>query len=160
MNIELFQEKMDPLHRQALCRMLKMKQLPEQLLERYVQVKRMTDRIDARLSPGVLALIAMSAGVEELTSQVEGKVKQPLDKAVDEAVDEAVEQPTEPLPTKSDKLWAPGMPVNVLQNDELKEGKIVGIRPPAKGSGDWTQLTIMLEDGDTILANENEVEAV
>ena len=74
MNMVDFQEKMDPAHRMYLCRMLKMKQLPESLLERYLQVKTMTDRIDGHLSAGVLAMIAVSAGVEELTSQAEKEV--------------------------------------------------------------------------------------
>jgi len=62
MDIEEFQEKMEPTHRVSLCRMLKVEQLPEYLLREYVKAKMMIDRIDGRLDVGDLALIALGAG--------------------------------------------------------------------------------------------------
>ncbi len=63
MDAVLFQEKMDPAHRGMLCQMLKEKNLPEALLERYALLKGMVDRIDAHLSPGDLAMLIYVAGI-------------------------------------------------------------------------------------------------
>lgn len=62
MNVD-YQEKMDQAHRSLLCRMLNVKNLPEDLLLRYAQVKRLVDRIDGHLTPGDLAMIIISVGV-------------------------------------------------------------------------------------------------
>jgi len=109
-------------------------------------------------------------------------VKPPLDEADDRVIEEAVEQPVEKMEKKSLEeaeaavasgakpveaampdegkamLWSPGMPVNVLQADELKQGKIVGVHPPKLGTG--VQLTVEFEDGEVATVDEDEVEAV
>ena len=158
MSMEDFQEKMDQNHRTYLCRMLGLKELPDFLLDRYVQLKRMIDRIDAHLTPCDLALLAIIAGVEELTCQVEPPVEAPVMTGAEAAAEVAGgAKPVEP-PAKDEKLWSLGMPVNVLAEDELKEGKIVGIMPPAEGKP--VQLTVEFEDGDVATVDEDEVEAV
>lgn len=199
MNMEDFQEKMDPTHRMYLCRMLGIKEtalLPEDLLGRYAQVKRLVDRIDGHLTPGDLAMIIVNVGdspeiATELVSK-EGEyqaVGQPLDESNDKVIEETVEQPVEPPvsgatgqvaektaeppvdevpiseqgnkpPLKSEMLWSPGMPVNVLQADELLRGRIVGIVEPAEGSGKAVKLTVEIEGGETITVEEDEVEAI
>jgi hypothetical protein len=188
-----FQEKMDPNHREFLCRMIQVKELPEDLLEQYCRVKKMADRIDAHLSPGVLALIAMIVGSDGFgvgSTLADEKPQEPVDKPLDETVDQVVEEtiqpnlseiiveePAEqvveqpavsgttgqavdkpaPKPAKTGNIWSPGMPVNVLHNDELKSGKIAGI--PKLVEGKAQQLTVEFEDGDTITVDEDEVEA-
>jgi len=81
MDAVLFQEKMDPNHRALLCRMLNVKELPEDLLERYVEVKRLVDRIDGHLNAGDLAMIIVSADVKHLENLLakitEGKDARP-----------------------------------------------------------------------------------
>lgn len=193
MNMEDFLEKMDPAHRIYLCRMLKIKDLPQSLLERYAQVKIMVDRIDGFLSPGLLAIIAVIAGLD-MGSAIEKAADEPDVKAADEPVEQVVEQvvdevvdetakndeaagPTEPAaqgqfvgatgqaqektaaqpPTK---LWSPGMPVTVLVEEELRQGKIVGIHRPEPDSGKAVHLTIDVGDGEMLEADEDEVEAV
>ncbi|MBA7690481.1 hypothetical protein ES703_99009 [subsurface metagenome] len=74
-----------------------------------------------------------------------------------EHIASGIAQPVDPA--KSDKIWSPGMPVNVIQEDELKMGNIVGIHPPGPGSG-ALQLTVQFGDGTTVTVNEDEVEAV
>lgn len=218
MDREEFQEKMDPAHRMNLCRMIGMEQLPECLLEQYVRVKKMIDRIDGRLSLGTLAIIALMAGynpdtgkfeqtLEETTEGEDARLQAEADKTAvespalsqtitgaqvaeadasgdakpvgsldesdDKAIEEAVEPPVEPpvigatgqaveQPTPEEgksMLWAQGMPVNVLQEDQLKKGKIFGVHPPGDGN-EQVQLTITLDSGETITVNEDEVEAV
>lgn len=234
MNMVDFQEKMDPTHREYLCRMFNEKELPEVLLMRYAQVKRMVDRIDGHLTPGNLAMIIVIANLfsettegidadlqataDELAAKPsvgqtldeqaikeaeEGKavpVEAPtmtgdeaaeaiargtavplelVDEAGDKVIEEAIEQPAEPpeleqpvsgatgqaqeKPTESAKLWAPGMPVRALIDDELKPGKIVGVSDPSdvgKQVGAKVQLTVELEDGDIKTCEEDEVEAI
>ena len=174
MDAELYQEKMDPTHRMYLCRMLGMKELPECLLEQYARVKRMVDRIDGHLSPGDLAMIIMSAPIDMIAETVEQPAEQPLDESDDRAIEQAVEQTAEQMvdeavketleqtadkPVGKDILWSLGMPVNVLAEDELKQGKIVGIMSPAEGSGEQIQLTVEFEDGEIETVKEDEVEA-
>lgn len=205
MDAEKFQEKMDPNHRAYLCRMLKMKELPEYLLEEYARVKKMTDRIDAHLSPGNLAIIAIMAGFNPDTGKfltlrettegedarlqaqadamaVKPSAEQPLDEAVDSVVEETLDKPVEQAPpqdveqpetdeSKPDlpspnpdegkaMLWSPGMPVNVLQADDLKQGKIVSVLWPKLHEVKPVQLTVEFEGGETVTVNEDEVEAI
>ena len=95
MNMVDFQEKMDPTHQMYLCRMLNVKELPEDLLERYAQVKRLVDRIDGHLTPGDLAMIIISLGANpeivtsllETTEGEDARLQAQADK-------EAVEAPT------------------------------------------------------------------
>lgn len=216
MDMQDFQEKMDQNHRMYLCRMLKMKVLPDCLLEQYARVKGMVDRIDGYLNPGDLALIAVMAGVEELTSQGESEVDKPAEQPTEQVAKETAEKtaapveaptmtgeqvaeaiasgtakpvgsvdkdegktdlpanigigqaagPTEPTAEQpalagSGKLWSLGMPVTVLQADEIREGKIVGISTPEPGSGKARQLTIEYDggEGETVTVDEDEVEA-
>ncbi|UCH89874.1 MAG: hypothetical protein JSV49_04315, partial [Thermoplasmata archaeon] len=173
----------------CMCRMLNLKELPIDLLERYEQVKMLVDRVDAHLNPGDLALIILSSPyspdiatvlaedddevIEEAVEpdpeaaagenpperpangiEYEGAdntfLKQPVSGVTGQAIDKKV-------PDMS-TVWSPGMPVQVLHNDELKQGKIVGTVPPAKGKA--LQLTVEMEDGETETFDEEDVEAV
>jgi hypothetical protein len=204
MDVELYQEKMDPAHRAMLCRMLNVKVLSTDFLEAYDRVKRMTDRVDGRLSPGSLALIAVIAGYdgqevkeaaekkaapteaptmtgEQAAEQVASGAAKPVGPSLDVSADEKVEEklvktetdgqrpeqpvsgatgqaPEQPKPSGGKTLWANGMPVNVLQDDELKQGHIAGIVHPEKGSGKAIQLTVELDGGGTITVDEDEAE--
>lgn len=186
-----FQEKMDPTHRMYLCRMLNVKNLSEDLLERYAQVKRLVDRIDGHLTPGDLAMIIMSVRFNpEIATEL-------LDESDDKVIEQAVEQPVEPEEPGGDEamaaeqeaeqrmaerpandpmepeqptpkegkpmLWSPGMPVNVLHKEELKQGNIVGVSRPSdvgKQVGATVKLTVEFEGGETETFDEDEVEAV
>ena len=185
MDIVEFQEKMDPNHRALFCRMLKMEQLPECLLEEYVKVKLLADRIDGHLGIGTLVLIAMIAGYDPETGKfcvveqtvdetVDDIVEQPVDKPVDKPVEQTVSGATGQAADESDgkalqepeqqaaasgKIWSPGMPVNVLAEDELKPGTIVGVYPSEAGSGKAIQLTVEFEDGEIVTVDVDEVEA-
>ena len=185
MDAVLFQEKMNERHREYLCRMLKVKELPEDLLERYAQVKRLVDRIDGHLTPGDLAMIIVSIGVyrasdgEIYTNSIpaaaidaqdavdELPVTPPLDESDDKVIEEAVEPPDKVINSSEIKaetipaapmLWSPGMPVNVLQDEELKKGKIFAVHPADDDTP--VQLTVEFEGGETVTVNEDEVEAV
>lgn len=227
MDMEAFQEKMDQHHRSYFCRMLKMKVLPDCLLEQYARVKLLADRIDGFLSPGELALVVLFAGfdpdtgkfcvteqpVEELEKQLaettegEDKRLQALAdehavaaESVEQAEKETVEKKAAPVeaPTMTgeqaekavasgaakvvgatgqavedtkdestpdygkDILWSPGMPVNVLQADELRQGRIVDVIRPGSGSSDPVKLTVEFEggEGETVTVSEDEVEAI
>jgi hypothetical protein len=190
MDAELFQEKMDPTHRMYLCRMLNVKELPEDLLERYSRVKSLVDRIDGHLTPGDLAMIIVSVGNNpEIATEM-------LDESDDNVVEEAVcnhewedhgiaarcrkcgvtnateevmklvrKQPEPPVEKPSPKedapnIWSAGMPVQVLQDDELKQGNIVGIVRPAEGSKRPLQITVEFEGGKTETFDEDEVDAI
>jgi len=155
MNMEDFQEKMNRVHRMYLCRMLKVKELPEDLLRRYAEVKMLVDRIDGHLTPGDLAMIIVSVGDNpEIATEL---LEESDDKVIEEAVEQLVEQPT-PEEGKA-VLWSPGMPVNVFHEDQLKQGKIVGIVEPAKGSKKARQLTVEFAGEEPITFDEDEVEA-
>lgn len=190
MNMVDFQEKMDPTHRMYLCRMLNLKNLPVGLLEHYAQVKRLVDRIDGHLTPGDLAMIAISADIaiegedarlqavadefavkpsverpekelQTITAQDVGEDKELeriLESPVSGATGQAVEKPA-PDEGKA-MLWSPGMPVHVLQDDEFKRGRIVGVNSPPAGSKQKVWLTVECEDGETVTADEDEVEAI
>ena len=182
MDAVLFQEKMNEQHREYLCRMLKVKELPEDLLERYAQVKRLVDRFDGHLTPGDLAMIIYVAGInfvfEETTKGEDARLQaeanemavqpEPLDESDDKVIEEAVEPPDKVINSSEIKaetipaapmLWSPGMPVNVLQDEELKKGKIFAVVHPADDDTP-VQLTVEFEGGETETFNENEVEAV
>ena len=168
MDAELFQEKMEKTHREMLCRMLNVKNLSEDLLERYAQVKRLVDRIDGHLTPGDLAMIIISVGdnpeiATELIDESDDKVVEeaidgPAEQAVSQTVSgatvQAIDKPVGPV----ENLWSLGMPVNVLQEDELKQGKIVGIDPTEPGKS--FQFTVEFEGGETVTVEEDEIEAV
>lgn len=175
---EDYQEKMDPTHLMYLCRMLKVKELPEDLLGRYAQVKTLLDRIDGHFTPCGLAMIIVSVGDNpEIATEllgasddkvIEEAVEQPVEKLV-EAVAKKQREAEEPVsgatgqadnkPAESAKFWSPGMPVRALIDEELKKGKIVGIgRVTEEGNG--PRLTVELEGGETVTCEEDEVEAV
>lgn len=184
MDAELFQEKMDPTHLMYLCRMLKVKVLSEDLLERYAQVKRLVDRIDGHLTAGDLAMIVVSVGdnpeiATELLEESDDKVIEDaviakelhLTKTMDAteleedqvsgATGQAVEKPTPE--EENAMLWSPGMPVNVLYKDEITPGRIVGVSRPSevgKQVGAAVKLTVEFEGGETESFDEKEVEAV
>jgi hypothetical protein len=184
MDAELFQEKMDPTHRMYLCRMLNVKELPEDLLERYSRVKSLVDRIDGHLTPGDLAMIIVGVGnnpeiaqsldesdegvkwaegdAREKAQREEMAVDRPLDDSNDKVIEEAVEPTVEKPSPKKDapNIWSPGMPVQVLQDDELKQGNIVGIVRPAEGSKRPLQITVEFEGGKTETFDEDEVDAI
>ena len=108
MDMVTFQEKMDPTHRTYFCRMLKMKVLPDCLLELYVRVKKMADRMDAHLSPGELVLVAVMAGFNPeagkfcVTGQsVDELVDRPLDEAADQVLEETLEETAKPTVEKA-----------------------------------------------------------
>jgi len=169
MDTELYQEKMNPVHRGMLCRMLNVKDLPETLLVRYHQVKMLVDRIDAPLAPGDLALIIISTSTEpEIATELaetEEMATEQFSAADDEVIEEAVEPQEKILnspvvdPEVTEMIWSPGMPVRVLVGDEIKQGKIVGISPPDEDN-EQTRLTVDFEDGETETFAEEEVEAV
>lgn len=222
MNMVDFQEKMDPTHRMYLCRMLNVKELPEDLLERYAQVKKLVDRIDGHLTPGDLAMIIISVGnnpeiatelaettdlndmdlqavkeaveknatpaeeptmtgkqaeaaiasgaakpvgtereLETVTAQDVGDDKE-MEKILESPVSGATGQAQE-KPTESSKLWSPGMPVRVMHEEEIKQGKIVGVSRPSevgKQIGAAVKLTVEFEGGETASFDEDEVEAI
>lgn len=217
MNKEQFQDKMDPQHRMYFCQMLKVKELPEPLLELYHRVKLMTDHIDGRISPGGLALIVVMAGAAEPVKSVPSVTPLTVARAVeqvgaeadDKKVEEILEPPPEKMPERpveapvmageqaaekteqttaeneqvgsevdqqqidvgqklpepeqpatSEKIWAFGMPVKVLTEDELKYGKIVGISTYPEVKGKDTQLTVEFDGGVTVTVDEKDVEAV
>ena len=95
-NMEDFQEKMNPIHRVNLCRMLKMKQLPECLLKEYLKAKKMVDIIDGSLAVGELAILALRAGYNPNTGKFlpyDETISEPLAESDDKVIEEAVEQP-------------------------------------------------------------------
>jgi len=74
-------------------------------------------------------------------------------KEVSGATGQAVEKPI-------GNLWSPGMPVIVLHDEELKQGKIVGIVPRDESdNASMTKLTVEFEGGETETFDETEVEA-
>jgi hypothetical protein len=174
MNAEVYQEKMDKLHRGYLCQMLGVKFLPVEVLQHYKKVKMLIDRIDGHLTPGDMAMIIISA---ENSPEVAGEL---ADDAIEEAAKNMAEQPSvgqvlnafedikventiEPQTIEGDTSWTYGMPVRVLDGEEIKEGKIAGISNPsevAKKVGAKVQLTVEFEGGETETYDEDEVEAV
>ncbi len=193
MDMEDFQEKMDVNHRSYFIRMLKLKVLPECVLEQYLKVKMMIDRIDGHLTVADLALIVLMAGYDPRTKEfTETAEVEQLDEVADKEVEKIIESPTlsetpvvdgeqatadvpktdesKPdlpanLPVEQPDegkamLWAHGMPVQLLEADELKQGKIVGILHPVAGSDKPTQLTVEYLGGKTVTVDEDEVEAI
>ena len=77
-----FQEKMDPGHKGYLCQMLKTKDLPKNVLMRYMQAKILLDRIDGHLSPDVLALIVLVSGESFSVVDPEQTEKEAVEKTV------------------------------------------------------------------------------
>ena len=122
-NMEDFQEKMNPIHRENLCRMLRMEQLPECLLKEYLKAKKMIDIIDGSLAVGELAILALMAGYNPNTGKFlsydetidwedarlqaqarklaaeppDQQAPRPLDESDDKVIEDAVEAPVEPL---------------------------------------------------------------
>ena len=118
-NMEDFQEKMNPIHRENLCRMLRMEQLPECLLKEYLKAKKMIDIIDGSLAVGELAILALMAGYNPNTGKFlsydetidwedarlqaqarklaaeppDQQAPRPLDESDDKVIEDAVEQP-------------------------------------------------------------------
>lgn len=86
------------------------------------------------------------------TYEVSKTTEQPVIGVTGQAVEK-------PAPEKGKAmLWAPGMPVNVLQEDELNHGKIFAVHPG--GENDPLKLTVTLDNGETVTVNEDEAEAV
>lgn len=180
----LFQEKMDKVHRAYLCRMLNTKNIPDNVIERYAEVKTLMDRIDGHLNPGNLAMIIVSAKerpisigekalAEAVAIDVAGKVGsldepeakveidgdgnlQPDSGATEEEIEQKEPEKASFIP------WANGMPVRALHNEEIKDGKIVNVQRPSKIAaevGAEVKLTIEFEGGITETYSEDEVEA-
>jgi len=93
---------------------------------------------------------------EQATADVPETDESKPDLPAYDSVESPVKQPDE----GKAMLWAHGMPVKVLDDDELKQGKIVGILHPVAGSKKPTQLTVEYGGGETVTVDENEVEAI
>jgi len=63
MDIDAMREKISPAHKDMLCRMLGLNELPEFLLKRYFAMKKVLDKIDGFLSPTELLRIALDCGL-------------------------------------------------------------------------------------------------
>lgn len=109
---------------------------------------------------------------EVVDKKVEKILEPPIEQPIVGATGQAQEQPAAgevkdfdlaeakgEKPAASGKLWALGMPVDVLHEDELKRGKIFAVHLPAEGSGDATQLTVEFEGEEAITVDEDKVEA-
>jgi hypothetical protein len=175
MDKEEFVEKMDKRHRAMLQSMLKAEELPDKVIEVYAKMKGFLDRIDGHLTPCGLAWVLMIADFKEPAEKLsldEVEIRMAKENAANasEAFEPAgtADKEIEPAPGQdledaveqaaTGKVWAPGMPVNVLCEDQIKKGNISGIHPPV-GSRKTTQLTVTFEDGDIVTVDEDEVEA-
>lgn len=172
MDTELYQEKMNKNHRECLCRMLNVKQLPDEVLARYDEIKRLVDRVDAFLSPADLAfVIVLSSKHPEVCTTLiyNNHTEEELTEDDDKVIEEAIEEPAdlqlneqfsgaigqEPSPT-GEIPWSSGMPVTVLLDDEIKNGKIFAVH----SDDEPAQLTVTLDGGETVTVNEEDVEAI
>ena len=113
--------------------------------------------------PRVTPLTVAQAADKEVEKILEPPVEEPT--MTGEQAAEAVASGAKPVEAAvpdegKAMLWAHGMPVKVLTDDELKQGKIVGINHPELGSGKKVQLTVEFEGGETVTVDEDEVEAI
>ena len=105
------QEKMELQHSEALCKMLGVKELPENLIVKYLALKKLTDKIDVHIGLDMLALIVVSSS--SWTVSEDGKT-------------EFMEGDVIPEAKAGDDELAVGQVVYVKMEGDLREGKIVG----------------------------------
>ena len=80
--------KVEQTHLHFLRKMLGVNEVPEEVLNRYIQIKKIIDKIDARLQPFDLLRIAIDCGFDVATQRFEKKkliVKEPFEVYVDRA---------------------------------------------------------------------------
>lgn len=164
MNSVEFQEKMDNVHRAYFCRMLNMKQLPEALLERYAQVKKMVDHIDGHLNPGNLAMIAVIADFGETTEGRDAKLQalanegaaktsaEQLGKEAEEKKAVPAEAPTM-TGAEAEAAVASGAAKPVEPLDEADDKQVEEmLKPPLSAKPAWSpgMSVNVLQDGDEL----------
>jgi len=163
-------DKIQRTHGDMFRRMLDVEVIPEKVLVKYFELKKMTDKVDGRLTAGDLAKIAIAAGFDPETMSFPGS--EDLSKGDDEVVEEAIieepalecldkDKPTAPAdkPTgAADKPTAPltpGTAVQVFYDGEILIGKIVGVP-----TDDDSNYQIETERGDTIDAEKDDIEEI
>ena len=62
MNFEDMRIRITPMHKDVLCRMLGINELPEKLLKRYFGIKKLLDKVDGALSTSDLVRMALDCG--------------------------------------------------------------------------------------------------
>jgi len=163
-------DKIQRTHGDMFRRMLDVEVIPEKVLVKYFELKKMTDKVDGRLTAGDLAKIAIAAGFDPETmsfpfgedADVQDKVQKPLstEKPVDETTDETIDEDklelaSEKLEAVATKPLTPGTAVQVFYDGEILIGKIVGVP-----TDDDSNYQIETERGDTIDAEKDDIEEI
>lgn len=168
------QEKINRTTIERFQRMLGIVELPDFLLLAYFRVKKLVDKVDGVMSPCDLARIAMDCGFDPDTMCFPGlstvttttgtstmppadftPVDVPLDE--DTPIAEAVSPTPEPITVPGEfttpvALFTLGENVEILHEEELLQGKIVGLPSASKST-----YTVLTEDDQTYEAEEHEI---
>lgn len=120
-------ERISEVYSDLFKRMLGIKgELPDFLLKRYFEIKKMTDRIDGRLSSTDLARIALECGFNPETMKFEPKVlsTEQIDKKLQDTADENA---VKIIPAELGKdVLGGGVPVETFEkkfDEEIKEAE-------------------------------------
>ena len=132
--------------REILRRMLSLNELPDFLEERYFDIKKMTDKVDGRLTAVDLARIALDCGFNPKTMLFErpGDTQQFIPQVENEIADIEVTQKEKRIPL--------GKRVVLTTDGELSNGKIA--------SYDGDGYKVKLTTGKTVTAKKDEIEVV
>jgi len=143
--------KMSPVNRDLFRQMLGIKELPENLVRRYFSIKKMTDKVDGRLTPADLARIALDCGYDpELGEFVgfEGTITTgtaPFEKTT-ETIEEKVDEPEEADKSIKEVLYEKDVRGRTKLEDEEKTEPTADV-PESADIGD-DEINV----GDTVTA--------
>jgi len=147
MDINELRDKMSQMHSDMLKRMLGLNELPEFLLKRYFALKRLTDKVDAPMSPMDLVRIALDCGLNLETMRFHNGDQHTFSKP---------EPESEPEPEPESEPDIPnGKSVTILWNNQLTKGFIDSSERLSNGE---FRYTINLENGETVELMKEDIE--
>jgi len=175
------QEKISQLQKDMFKRMLGLNELPDLLLERYFLLKKMFDKVDARITAGDMIRMAIDCGLnpetmrfetmpetftssnigvtemEEVSVPVEDKeevTEETQEETQDEIQEETQEEMQEETQEEERKIIPNGTHVSAFYNGEIIRGAITGFN---EDYGNMVY-TVNIGKGEDIEINEEDIE--
>lgn len=143
--------KINPIHRELICRMMGVKEVPDDVFARYRTLRKLIDRVDGHLTAADLAFVVLGGNVTAEPVQVKAEPAKPEPKSeeskpADDEQDDEPEDVTgddadEPEPAKPETVEEGrkvGDFVRVFWREDIAEGEITAIEESDNGEKFYT----------------------
>jgi len=138
----------------VLYRLIERKELPDVLVLAYLRIKKLVDKLDARLKPSDMAFVVLSAGYDPETKLFNGEVEPAKAKEVKRKIAPAVKKPQSPDDTVAGNVFTNGTKVEVFYKGQVIKGKVVDSDIDGKNTTYYVKIANV---DDPLVLAENEV---